>query len=133
MSRTGPDYRTALLVVALLIGTGALLVYWRVGQEDTVGDYQVKQGNYRLEDGQYEQAIAEFQTALQSNPDHLGAGLGLALTYTQMGRSAEALEAFGEILERDSGYAVAYANRGILLDRLGGPRRRWRITAGPWS
>ena len=119
MNQTGPDYRTALFVVALLIGTAALLVYWRVGREDTAGDYQVKKGNYRLEDGQYEEAVLEFQTALERNPEHLEARLGLALTYMQMGRSEEALQAFSEILERDPEYAAAYANRGILLDRLG--------------
>lgn len=119
MHQESPDYRTAWIVVALLVASAALLVYWRVGREDTVGDYQVKKGNYRLEDGQYEEAVAEFQKALQENPDHLEARLGLALTYMQMGRSEEALLAFGDILQRDPEYAVAYANRGILLDRLG--------------
>jgi tetratricopeptide (TPR) repeat protein len=37
----------------------------------------------------------------------------------QLGQDKEALQAFNEVLERDPGSAVSFANRGILQDRMG--------------
>lgn len=36
----------------------------------------------------------------------------------QLGRDREALEAFNQVLQRDSNSAVSFANRGILQDRM---------------
>ena len=47
-----------------------LILYWRVGVEKNPGDYNVRKGNYRLEDGQYKEAVKEFSEALGKNPEH---------------------------------------------------------------
>lgn len=107
--------------IALLLFVGVLIFvfYWRTGVEETPGDYHVKKGNYRLEDGLYEDALKEFNLALKRNPKHVNAHLGIALTYMQMGKNDEALLYFDKALELDPNLAVAYADRGILYDRLG--------------
>ncbi|MDH3744986.1 MAG: tetratricopeptide repeat protein [Acidobacteriota bacterium] len=115
------DNRLGLALIGLLLVVGVVFVYGRVFNEDTPGDYKARKGNYRLEDGQYEEAIAEFEGALDKNPDHVGAHLGLALTRIQTGELDVALAELETTLRLDPRLAVAYANRGIVLDKLGKP------------
>ncbi len=98
---------------------------------DVPGDYYTREGDIRLSDGKYDEAIASFDKALAEAPDHRGALMGRALVFTQSGKTAEAIAEFGyliDYLERNlapddsTGRAVlaaAYGNRGIILDRQG--------------
>lgn len=113
------DKVTALLVLGLATAAVGYFLYHRVMVEDMPGDYEVKKGNYRLEDRQYDEAILEFEHALARNPRHTGAHLGLALTHLATGRLEEAVAALDQTLEIDPGFAAALANRGIAHDRLG--------------
>jgi tetratricopeptide (TPR) repeat protein len=113
------DKWIAALVLGIVLGAGAIFVYGRVAGDSAPGDFEVRTGNYRLEDGLYEQAIGEFEKALVENPEHTGAHLGLALTLLQMGRLEEAITRFDRVLALDPEMAVAYADRGIAWDRLG--------------
>jgi Tfp pilus assembly protein PilF len=110
---------SGIVVLLILIATGAAFTYWRVGGDQTPGNYEVRKGNYRLEDGQYEEAIAEFNLALQKNPQSARAHQGLAVTYLQMGKMEMAVAEFSTAIELDSTYAVAFADRGITYDRMG--------------
>lgn len=47
------------------------------------------------------------------------ARLGLAVTYMQTGKDIEALQEFNLVVEMNPELAAAFANRGILYDRLG--------------
>jgi tetratricopeptide (TPR) repeat protein len=116
------DKRAVPYIIGLLAIVG-LIFYWRVGVEQTPGDYNVKKGNYRLEDGQYEEAVKEFSEALGKNPDHAMARLGLALTYMQMDKDSEAMQEFNLVIENNPELAPAYADRGILFDRMGEHRK----------
>jgi tetratricopeptide (TPR) repeat protein len=108
-----------IFYLAILLAIVAFIFYWRVGSEEIPGDYDVRKGNYRLEDGQYDEAVKEFSNALKKNPDHVNAHLGLAITYLQTNKSDEALAEFNRVIELVPEMAPAYANRGILYDRLG--------------
>jgi len=112
------DSKAVPYVVGLLAIIG-LIFYWRVGVEKNPGDYNVKKGNYRLEDGQYEEAVKEFSEALGKNPDHAMARLGLAVTYMQTEKTDLALQEFNLVIENNPDLAPAYADRGILYDRMG--------------
>jgi tetratricopeptide (TPR) repeat protein len=112
------DTKAVPYIIGLLAIIG-LIFYWRVGVEQNPGDYDVKKGNYRLEDGQYEEAVKEFSEALGKNPDHAMARLGLAVTHMQMGNESEALQEFNLVIEHNPELAPAYADRGILYDRMG--------------
>ena len=98
----------------------AFVLYWRTAVEGTPGDYHVKTGNYHLEDGQYDRAIAEFERALAAN-DEPPAGLPRHRPGPHApGRLPEtSREAFDRALALDDSLAVAYADRGILHDRMG--------------
>jgi tetratricopeptide (TPR) repeat protein len=117
MATLQKHHKTALFALLVLIGVAALIFYWRVGSETNPGDFHVKKGNYRLEDGQYDEAIKEFSLALDKNPDHIYAHLGLAITYMQMERYEEAEAEFNTTIKLAPEMAVAYADRGILYDR----------------
>ena len=70
-------------------------------------------------DGRYEEALQKYKASMREYPDFIHAKRGRARTLMQLGRDREALEAFNEVLEQDSGSAVSFANRGILHDRMG--------------
>ncbi len=110
---------SGIIALILLIAVSCIVIYWRTSVEDQPGDYHVRKGNYRLEDGFYNDAIKEFRTALEKNPSHEGAYLGLAITYMQMEDYDDALKYFNKTIEVAPNLAVAYADRGILYDRLG--------------
>ena len=113
------ENRVGLLVLLLFVAVVTFVLYWRTAVEDTPGDYHVKTGNYRLQDGQYDRAIAEFELALEANADHPLAYLGIALALMHQKHYEASLEAFGGALALDDSLAVAYADRGILHDRMG--------------
>jgi tetratricopeptide (TPR) repeat protein len=108
-----------VLYLAILLAIIAFVFYWRVGSEKNPGDYNVKKGNYRLEDAQHDEAVKEFSEALRKNPEYVMAHLGLAITNMQMGNNVEALKGFGLAIEKNPELAAAFANRGILYDRMG--------------
>ena len=112
------DKKAIPYLIGLLVLIG-FLIYWRTGVEKIPGDINVRAGNYRLEDGFYEEAEKEFSEALQKTPDHVMARLGLATTYMQMGKDNEALQEFTLVIELKPDLAAAIANRGILYDRSG--------------
>jgi tetratricopeptide (TPR) repeat protein len=107
------------IVFLLICAIGAVFVYWRVGGDQAPGEYEVRKGNYRLEDGQYEEALEQFGLALEADSESVRAYQGIAVTYLQMGRLKEAVEIFTRVVTLDPAYAIAYADRGIALDRLG--------------
>jgi len=111
--------KKAIPYIALILVILGLLFYWRTGVEQIPGDINVRAGNYRLEDGLYDEAAKQFSEALQKTPDHAMARLGLAVTYMQTGKDPEALQEFNLVIEINPELAAAYANRGILYDRSG--------------
>lgn len=113
------DSWIALLLLGFLLAAGAVFVYGRVFAVDNPGDYRVRTGNYRLEDGLFEDALDEFRMAIEANPDHPGAYLGMGTTLLQMNRLEESIEAFDRCIALDPEMAPAYADRGIARDRLG--------------
>lgn len=113
------DRMIAAVVLGVVLAGGAIFVYGRVAGDSAPGDFEVRTGHYRLEDGFFDQAIEQFEKALAKAPQHTGALLGLATTYLQMGRLEEAVAQFDRVLAVDPEMAIAYADRGIARDRLG--------------
>ena len=113
------DKWKALLVLLVFLAAGVAFVYGRVAGDSNPGDFEVRTANYRLEDGHFEEAIREFESALAKNPEHPGAHLGLAITLMQMSRLEDAVAQFDRVLAIDPDMAVAWADRGIAWDRLG--------------
>ena len=63
-------------------------------------------GNAYRENGQYEEAIAEYKKCLKLRPNNIQAHKGLALTYALDGRYEEARESWSEVVKIDTAYSV---------------------------
>jgi tetratricopeptide (TPR) repeat protein len=120
-------------VILMTVATFVMFTVWTVIREFTEappGDYETRQGDILLTDKKFDEAIAKFSEALDRSPTHRGAMMGRAITLLQAGRHAEAEVEFNDLIafltetvepDDKTGIAVlaaAYANRGILYDRL---------------
>jgi tetratricopeptide (TPR) repeat protein len=105
-------------LATFIIAVGATTYRYIAGGSEA-GNLEYRTGNLRLEDGEYVQALGEFDTALKAHPSHAPSHLGRALALMALERRAEAMEAFNTALALDPDFAAAYANRGILNDRMG--------------
>lgn len=118
----------------MAIATFIMFTVWTIRsmiEQTPDGDYEVRQGDIFLSDGEYDKAIERFNAAMRVQPNHRGAWMGRAIAYLQQGRVKEAEAEFTAIiaflrdtLEPDdqTGYgalSAAYANRGIIKDRQG--------------
>lgn len=107
----------------IAIALGALWVGWSIWDgllsEERPGDQEYMAGNRLFEDGYYERALAEYDKALQADPQAVYAVRARARTLMQLGRYDEALRAFDEAIAMEPEFAGTYANRGILHDRMG--------------
>ena len=65
-----------------------------------------------------EQALADFDAALQFAPGHPGVHYNRGVALIKLGRYAEAVEANGRALDIAPGYANAWLNRGKALMQL---------------
>ena len=123
-------------LAVVLSATGlALVVLWSLLKpylfDAPPGDYEARQGDILLTDGKYDAAIERFDAALAVSPDHRGALMGKGIAFLQSGRPAQAEAVFTHLIDMlprtlaaddATGRGVlsgAYANRGILHDRLG--------------
>ena len=126
---------TRRLAIVLSAAGLALVVLWSLLKpylfDAPPGDYEVRQGDILLTDGKYDSALERFEAALAVSPDHRGALMGKGIAFLQSGRPAQAEAVFTHLIDMlprtlaaddATGRGVlsgAYANRGILHDRLG--------------
>ena len=126
---------TRRFAVVLSAAGLALVVLWSLLKpylfDAPPGDYEVRQGDILLTDGKYDSALERFEAALAVSPDHRGALMGKGIAFLQSGRPAQAEAVFTRLIDMlprtlaaddATGRGVlsgAYANRGILHDRLG--------------
>jgi tetratricopeptide (TPR) repeat protein len=75
-------------------------------------DKLVASGNRLLEDGQSDQAQAQFEKARAERPDGADALIGLAYVQLARGAGPKAVGLFKQVLEHDAGYAPALLGLG---------------------
>jgi FimV-like protein len=86
--------------------------------ETTPGQNKYRLANKYLEDGDYDEALQILNEVLAGNPGYKQAYLAKAITLLHMGRFDDSRAAFDWAIRLDEHYAEAYANRGILNDKL---------------
>ena len=118
-------YMAILTVVSFL---GWELIGGFLKQEP--GDYHTKRGDQFLSSKEYDAALEQFDLALEEMNNHRGALAGRAAVFIQTERYEEALAELDHLInfltrnvEPDDAtgigaLAAAYANRGIVYDRL---------------
>ncbi|MBT5633270.1 MAG: tetratricopeptide repeat protein [Nitrospina sp.] len=105
--------------VGLIFISLAWAFYKGAGSESHPGGPAFSRAVGLYTDQKFEEALREYQISIEEFPGFIHAQRGRARTLMQLGRDREALQAFNEVLERDPGSAVSFANRGILHDRMG--------------
>ena len=101
----------AVLTIGLLVaGTAALAASNEAIKRNNFGAELVKQG--RLDE-----AVTEFQSAIQSDARYAAAHANLAYTYDRLGRVDEAIAAYKETVALDPKNAVAFNNLGVLYTK----------------
>jgi len=70
-------------------------------------------------DGKYDEAIAEYQKALEKDPDQAYIQANLADALTKLGKNDDALAAYQKALALKPDDAALYTNLGVLLGKMG--------------
>ena len=107
---------TAIVMVAAWI---AWSFYDSFFQMKSPGDNAFITGDKFFENGDYERALTEYETALQKNPEAPYLVRAKARALMQLERNEEALDWFDRAALLQPYFGGTYANRGILYDRLG--------------
>jgi superkiller protein 3 len=108
--RTALRSAAALAIGLLVAGTAALAANNEAIKRNNFGAELVKQG--RLEE-----AVTEFQSAIQSDARYAAAHANLAYTYDRLGRADEAIAAYKETVALDPKNAIAFNNLGVLYTK----------------
>ncbi|MDX1424517.1 MAG: hypothetical protein R3322_15335 [Kiloniellales bacterium] len=126
--------RRFIFLMAILTVGG--FIFWDI-VDDFVnrppGDYHTEVGDLRLRDGLQDEALEAFDKALQEAPEHRGALMGRALVFIETEQYETAIAELDYLIERleatleadpddrtgRGALAAAYANRGIVYDRMG--------------
>ena len=119
----------------LILVMFSLWALWEMYAKEAPGDYATREGDIRLSEGNYEEAMASFNRALRERPNHRGALMGRALVFIKTKQYEEAtteltylIDYLRKNLEPDDPtgvglMAAAYANRGIVHDTKGRYRK----------
>lgn len=107
------------IAIALALVWVGWSVYDSFFRETSPGNTAYLTGNKLFEDGYYDRALKEYDAALAQNPDAPYIVRAKARTLMQLNRPDEALEWFDLAIELQPYFGGAYANRGILYDRMG--------------
>jgi len=76
-------------------------------------------GNTLLEQGRYEEALAEYGAALQAWPDSADLHNNIGVTLSKLKRHPEALSHFSRVLRIQPHYPRVHLNIGLALERTG--------------
>ena len=99
-----------------------LAVLLGAGYADAALEEAIKRNNFGaelLKQGRLEEAIAEFQRAVELDPAYAAAHLNLAYAYERSGRVEEAIAGYRKALALDPNNLYGLNNLGVLYDRKG--------------
>ncbi len=103
-----------LFLLFLLLGIGSVHA-----EESEVAVERNRKGAGLLGQGKIEEALTEFQKAVELNPMDPVARLNLAFTYDRQGQVEEAIEAYKQAIKMDEKNLLAYNNLGVLYNKMG--------------
>ena len=85
----------------------------------TIADELRKKADALRSLGKYDEAIQEYDKAIEINPHDYNARINRGLSFGDLDNYDEIIKAYDEALRLDPEYAVAWNNKGIALKALG--------------
>ncbi len=79
----------------------------------------VANGNHLFERGQYEEALASYDKAIEQNPNYPTGWFNRGLALCQLGQYEEAITSYDKAIEQNPDFYQAIFNRGIAYEKLG--------------
>ncbi len=107
--------RTLAILAMLVVLLGAGHAHARV--EEAIKRNNV--GAEFLKQGRLDEAIAEFQRAVEVDPNYTAAHFNLAYTYERRERIDDAIAQYRKALQLEPGNVLGHNNLGVLLDKKG--------------
>jgi Tfp pilus assembly protein PilF len=99
--------------------TAELLTALRARPDDYASQYNL--GNYFMQCGDQDQALASFQTAIRLRPDFVPPHVNIAFVYNAKGQNDRAETSFRKALALDPNNPVVHLNLGMLLAEMHRP------------
>ncbi|WP_414621195.1 tetratricopeptide repeat protein [Calothrix sp. CCY 0018] len=92
-----------------------------LGGEEEVGEAEVwfDRGFQQCEAGDFEQAIASYDKAIEIKPDYYEAWVNRGVALGELGRFEQAIASYDKAIEIKPDFHEAWGNRGVALDELG--------------
>lgn len=87
--------------------------------ENVSAEYHFQRARLRESQGQYDKAIADYQTALELSPSHSPALFHLAYRYDLAGQENNAIEHYKQIVQGSPAYVSALLNLAVLYEDQG--------------
>jgi len=106
-------------IVLIALAVFGYYYFQFMSHENVPGENNFRMANKHLQDGEHDEALQMLDDLLASYPEYKEAHLARAATLLQMNKFNESKDAFERALGLDENYAAAYANRGILNDKMG--------------
>lgn len=104
------------ILVMFLLGTA---YYRNISTEHYPGENAYRLGSKLIEDGKPEEALVKLRKSLAEKADSAETHQSMAVALMQLKRFEASMESFDRAIEIDPAFAEAYANRGVLRDRMG--------------
>ena len=99
--------------------TAQLLEALHARPDDYASQYNL--GNYRMQCGDQEQALASFQSAIKLRPDFVPPYVNVAFVYNAKGENDRAEASFRRAIALEPNNAVVHMNLGMLLGEMKRP------------
>ncbi len=102
---------------SLADATAEFVLAMRARPDDHASHYNL--GNFYGERGEYERAVACYQTATKLQPNDIAPRVNASLVYNALGRNAQAEKSLREALRLNPASVPANLNLGLLLAEMG--------------